>query len=61
MIGHYFRQTTLSYTNGVLNGFAQYFWKNGDYFEGEFKNGSRNGDGEFYTDGTYLIRCFPVL
>eukprot|EP01037_Dinobryon_pediforme_P035600 gene35600-42067_t len=30
---------------GVRDGFAKLEWSNGDYYEGEFKNGLRHGHG----------------
>ena len=33
------------YVNGKPSGFGEYYWKNGSYFKGSFKNGLRDDQG----------------
>jgi hypothetical protein len=34
-----------SYANGKPSGYGEYFWFNGSFFKGEFRNGLREGRG----------------
>ena len=39
--------------NGKREGFGKYYYTNGDYYEGQWKNGYKHGKGKvFYENGT---------
>ena len=41
--------------NDKYEGYGKFVLENGDYYEGEFKNGKRNGTGIFYTKNGQIL------
>ena len=44
--------------NDEFDGYGEYIWENGEYYEGPFKNGLRHGKGKyFYSNGKIKYEC----